>query len=65
MNLKNLNEVIVFIKWGNKAKMKESKKERTRSQEDIIHKLAKFKKGVEEKIHSEMKIAQKEHKEWT
>lgn len=43
--------------------MKESKKERTRSQEDIIHKLAKFKKGVKEKIHSEMKTAQKEHKE--
>lgn len=51
------------MKYNNKAKMKEPREERTKSQEKITHELAKFKKGIEgKKSHSEMKTAQKEHK---
>lgn len=66
MDFKNLNKAIVSMKYNNKPKTKEPREERTRSQEKIIHELAKFKKGVEEKKgHSEMKTAQKERKgEW-
>ena len=54
------------MKYNNKAKMKEPRKESTKSQVKITHELEKFKKGIEgKKSHSEMKTAQKKHKgEW-
>lgn len=52
MDFKNLNKAIVSMKYNNKPKTKEPREERTRSQEKIIHELAKFKEGVEEKKRS-------------